>query len=840
MASFRDCILSAQKQGVLGDEEAEALINRYEEHRSARGGDPDAAKTGLAAELDEIAGRKRQLAALAEQKRDDIKAYLETYKTADGKHDVFAAVANLLENHGYGAGVSSLAGSAKAKFDLATGELADLLSKFRRSRLTGGRFNKPMAENVAREILGESTGSAEAAGMGKAVADVFERLRNEFNAAGGAISKLERYLPQSHDPRAVLNAGFKTWRDNIVPKLDLDKMKDPLTGGRLTPERLDETLKSAWEHITTGGWSDREPSAQPFGKGALANQRNEHRFLQFKSADDWLAYARDFGQGGPIEAIFQHIKGMTRDIAAMETLGPNPNATMEWLKQVVKSEASKRVTGQPSLYPEGKLAKIQDNLNYDSWRLQAIFENVQGRAQASRRIATGFGNLRNVLTSAQLGGASILAAVQDPFIDMAARHLSGLPVTKALGGIASTFSKGTRDKAVRAGLGLDDFAHVLGEEARYAGTLGGAEWSRWLADRTVNLNGLEPMTQARKHVFGLDFTAAMADHQHLPWDELGKANPPLQRSMADYGLSPKDWDKLRKIEAFRPEPDSAGHLRPTDVAQKDRRLAERYLEMILGQTERAVPTGTARSRAFVTGAATSGTAAGELINSALQYKSFTLSFMTLQMQALMQEARGGSAAGVAAVGGALVARGAAYAASLGTVLTLAGAVGMQIQNVVAGRDMQDMDTAFWLAALQKGGGLGIMGDFMFADMNRFGNTPLETIAGPTLGFMADTIKTGTGNLQKVLKGEKTHAARDLTNMMGRYTPMASSLPYTRAAYRRMFLDQLQYLMDPDAHKHFREQEQQLHRNTGQGYYWPPGASLPTRAPEFAEPKPARR
>lgn len=846
MATFRDCILSAQKQGVLSDDEAEALINRYQEHWDARraAGHEDAegaAKAGLASELDEIAGRKRQLAALAEQKRDDVKAYLETYKTAGGKSDVFAAAANLIENHGYGAATSSVAGSAKAKFDLAAGELADMLSEFRRSRLTGRRFNKPMAENVAREILGEPTGSPEAQGMGKAVADVFERLRNEFNAAGGNINKLDRYLPQKHDPRAVLSAGRDKWIEYIKPKLDLDKMRDPLTDGPLTPARLDETLKSAWEHISTWGWSDREASAQPFGKGSLANQRNEHRFLQFKTADDWLTYARDFGQGGPIEAIFQHIKGMTRDIAAMETLGPNPNATMEWLKQVVKSEASKTVTGQPSLYNgSANLAKVQDNINYDSWRLQSIYDNVRGRDQASRRIATGFGNLRNVLTAAQLGGASILAAAQDPFIDMSARHLSGLPMTKALWGIASAIKSGsTREAAVRVGLGLEDFAHVLGEEARYAGTLGGAEWSRWLADRTVNLNGLEPITQARKHVFGLDFTAAVADHQNLSWAELGNANRPLQRSMEDYGLTPKDWDKLRKIEAFRPEPDSAGHLRPMDVAQKDRRLAERYLEMILQQTERAVPTGTARSRAFATGTATPGTIVGEIVQSGLQYKSFTLSFMTLQLQALMHEARGGSAAGVAVQGGALAARGAAYAASLGTVMTLAGGLAMQLQNIAAGRDIQAMDTKFWIAAIAKGGGLGILGDFLFNDVSRFGASFLETVAGPSLTFMADVGKAGIGNIQKLVTGEKTHAARDLTNLMGRYTPMLSSLPYTRAAYRRTFLDQLQYLMDPDAHKHFRAQEQQLHRDTGQGYFWKPGESLPGRAPELAEPRKPR-
>lgn len=622
-----------------------------------------------------------------------------------------------------------------------------------------------------------------------------------------------------------------------MPKLDLDRMKDPLTDGALTPERLDATLRAAWEHITTGGWSDREPSAIPFGTGATANQRNEHRFLHFKSADDWLAYNRDFGQGDPIQAIFQHIKGMTRDTAAMEILGPNPAATVEWLKQVVKSEAAKLIAEKPSLYRGGNLAKVQDLLQgRDAVRLQSLWDAVNGQAVASRRIATGFANVRNVLTSAQLGGASILAAAQDPFIDMAARHLSGLPMARAMGGILKTFSTGTREAAVRAGLGLDDFAHVLGEEARYAGTLGGGEWTRWLADRTVNLNGLEPITQARKHLFGLDFTGAMADHAHLDWEALSRENRPLQRSMEDYGLYAKDWDKLRAVEPHIPSEGSAGLLRPTDVAAKDKRLAERYLEMILGQTERAVPTGTARGRAMFVRGTQAGTIPGELVRSAMQYKSFTLSFMASQWQGLMMEARGGSGAGAAAASGAMVARGAAYAGYMTGLMTLAGGAAMQLQNLAAGRDMQAMDTKFWVAALQKGGGLGIMGDFLFSDVSRFGNTPMETLAGPTLGFAADITKTVAGNVQKLATQDKTHVARDITNLAGRYTPMLSSLPYTRAAYRRTFLDQLQYALDPDALAHFRQQEQQLHSNTGQGYFWRPGEPLPERAPVLAEPK----
>jgi hypothetical protein len=106
---------------------------------------------------------------------------------------------------------------------------------------------------------------------------------------------------------------------------------------------------------------------------------------------------------------------------------------------------------------------------------------------------------------------------------------------------------------VRAGLGLDDFFHIMGEEARYAGTLGGAEWSRWLADRTVHLNGARtddagPQACVRPRLHGRWPTTRGA------FDDLP---PALQRTMEDYGLT-EGLGQAARRRAIPPQPDSAG------------------------------------------------------------------------------------------------------------------------------------------------------------------------------------------------------------------------------------------------------------------------------------------
>lgn len=856
--AFRDCLLSAVAQGAISHEEAETLLGRFDEEfaqaRLSLGDDAAAAaaKAKLEKDLRAEGFERRRRVLLQDAAQDRLAEYLQGHRNVGGRPDVFGAVLNKIENYGF-AGTSSIAGKAKAIVSLAHGQLADVLFAFRRSAVTGKRFNKPLADDVVREALGAATGKPEAKAMAEAVQDVFETLRQRFNAAGGAIGKIEGgYLPQFHDPRALINAGRETWKGFIRPLLDLERMRDPLTGDKLSPARLEQTLDAAFDAVTTDGWSKREPSSVRQGRGALASQRAEHRFLHFKDAEGWLDYNRQFGKGDPVKAIFEHINGMARDIAAMEEFGPNPNATLEWLKQIVQVEAGKAIAGRPSLYDVGSkdALKVADKINYLPWRIDAVYQYVRGRAVVSGRTATGFGNVRNVLSSALLGSASVLAATTDPFIDMSARYLSGLPITKALWGISKLASKGTREQAVRSGVIMDDFLHILGDEARYAGQLGGSEWSKWLAERTMKLSGLQPMTQARKHVFALDFQAALADAAGESWDTL---NPYLKRTLEGYGLDRTAWDVIRATPLHAPE-GGAGFLRPIDVAAladgpalpkvqkllgidatdgeiaanqaRDgvRRIAEQYLEAILQQTERAVPEGTARARSFVTGAAPRGSVFGEILESGLQFKSFALSFTTLQLQAVMQEVAAGGAA-----------RGAAYAGGIAIGLTLGGGLALQLKNVINGKDTQPMDDPrFWLQALQTGGGVGLLGDFLFADVNRFGHSLGEQIMGPTVGLASDAMRITGGNLQELIQGKDTKAGKEAVQTLGRYTPVLASMWYLRGAYRRVFLDQLQYLTDPAAHRSFREQERKLRRETQQGYWWRPGAVLPERSPALAQ------
>jgi len=847
--SFRDCIISAREQGGLSPEEADDLLRRYERNRAAFG---DGAKEKLEEELSAEAKRKLRLATLAREKQERIAQHLETFRNASGKADVFEAALKLIESFGF-SGTDNLRGLQHAIVAMSHGRMAELIQTFERNFYTGLHTNKPLANDVVREMLGQDTAKPEAKAMARAVAEVFDDLLERFNKAGGDVARLERYIPQHHNPLALMKAGFEQWRDWIVPRLDRAKMRDPLTGGALSADRFEESLRAAFRNITTDGWEGRTPTQQRMGAGAIANQRQEHRFLQFRDADAWLEYDRQFGHGDPLVAIFSHVNSMARDIAAMEIFGPNPNAMIEWLKQVVQSEAGKAQLSQQSLF-NAKAWTTQGTMDAGekaAQRIEDVYQFVRGRRPVSQQLANTTGDVRNVLTSIMLGSTSLIAATTDPFIELSARRALGMPLKDLLGSNAKVFADtvsqffaqlpaakivsrvidgmtgAPREMAARSAMIADEFLHILGDEARYAGTLGGRTWSRWLADRTLTLTGLSPMTNARRAVFGLDMQAFMADLSGKTFPELPER---WRIKMEGYGITAADWDVMRAVPHYTPDAGASGFLRPIDIARADERVAEKFLQMILGETERAVPSGTARSKSLIIGGGKKGTIATELVEGFTQFKAFGLSITTLQLEAMGRATQHFGKPG-----------GAAHAAWLLPLATLGAAVGIQLRHLAQGRDPERIDTPkFWLSALAQGGGFGIFGDFLFAEWNRFGRTLGEQVAGPQVGLVSDLFKLTLGNVQNVLEGKGGRFANDAALFAGRYTPFLSSAWQTRLAYRRLVVNQLQWLLDPQAERKFRDEQRRFLRERGQGFWWAPGDTASSRLPQAPQPIPEKK
>lgn len=834
--SLRNCIRNLHAAREITLEERQALERRYDallRQVMSRG----EARERLIAELEAERDQKKRTALLSEGAREALHEHFDRFRDIFGRRNVAKALRAAVENFGDANGFLDVESRRKAILAGTHVELEELLHEFRKGAFSGDlrrTMNPEVAaslENVVRELFGEATNDPRAKQLADSWANVSDGLRQRFNAAGGAIGKLERWgLPQHHSQLAVAEAGFETWREHLLPLLDRERMRDGLTGARLTDDELERALGRMYERIATDGMIDVEPSGVRVGAGALFNRHADHRFLHFKDADAWLAYQRAFGEPSPFSAMMGHLATMARDIAAMETFGPNPAAMLEWAKQMARREAGLMAANIPELdkglRPPTDPRERRRLANATEWNLNRVdqmWAHYSGSANApvNGRVANGLAAAREWVSATALGSAAI-SAITDQAFGAITRRFNGIPVLPQVSGWVRAVGTAGQREAVRAGLILDSAVHVMHQQAAYAGSVSTRTIAGYVNDRVLTYSGLSAMTQASKHAFGMSYQANLADHVNTGYLSLPE---PERRALARHGITSEVWDKMRAAPLYEPEP-GAVFLRPQEIAATaGRDIAERYMIAILRETAFAVPEPTLRARSLVLGATRPGTLEGEALRSFVQFKSFGVVVLMMHGERMLRElnARG-------------VAQGAAYAGGLLLATTLLGGVALQLKELVAGRDPRDMQpleklgAKFWGQAMLQGGGLGIYGDFLFADVNRFGGSLAGTIAGPLAG-RADLVRGLTiGNAIEFAEGkERTNIGRESVRALKEMTP-GSSLWYARLAWERVVLDQLQWLADRDAHQAFRRRLDQTRRERGNDYWWQPGETTPRRAP----------
>lgn len=378
--SFRDCIRNAVAQKEITLDEAQQIEKRYDA-LVAKVFSRGKAREQLIAELEAEAFEKKRRALLTETKRQQLDQELFGHRDHKGRQNPAEAFVMMHEHFGE-ARFADIESSRLAMLGQAHAKMEALLSEFRKGWFSGDlrRSRSAVAakmENVVRELFGEDSGDAAAKGLAGAFSDISEDLRQRLNGAGGAIRKLEKWgLPQFHNREAVLTAGRKVWTDRIVKDA---YAYDNITGEKLEGDALRQALDEGgtWLKITTDGWSAREPTGQRFGKGALFSQRTDHRFLHFKDAKTWLAYARDFGEGDPFAAMMGHVGSMVRDIAAMERLGPNPEAMREYLKQRLMQQAAAVAPARRTIAEQtAELKELNARLTRPSPRYEELADRI--------------------------------------------------------------------------------------------------------------------------------------------------------------------------------------------------------------------------------------------------------------------------------------------------------------------------------------------------------------------------------------------------------------------------------------------------------------------------------
>ena len=813
--SFKSCIQDGVFEGRISQaqaDEANGLFDELvEQYNRQMGPGPAqtkaAADAAQAARIESIQRKRRTLLQAQAWKRADLD--MRSYANGDPAEMGNAALALLEQDV-----VSNYASVAQLRDAItrrATSMMDEYLTTFKRD-LIGRTRNKATMNNLIREVFGENTGDAAARELAGAWGRASEYLRQRFNSAGGSISKrLDWGLPQSHSTERVRAVKFEEWRDFIAPRLNVDKMIDERTGLKFSPARLELALKDVYETIRTDGMASMKPSGTQRGR-SVATRRQDHRFLVFRNADSWLQYQQRFGNPDPFDSMMGHIDNMARDIAMMERLGPNPASTLTYLKQTMRKAAA----GD---------ARAENRANRKSAQLDDLYGAIMGRnnSPVDSTFSYTMAGTRQLLQAAQLGAASI-AALTDINPQVITRGFNGLPQVKTINQTLSALMilpQSERAKlALRLGLTAEAYTTLASAQMRYVGDISGPEVTRRISDFVMRASLLSPWTNAGRWAFGMEFLGHLGDQVGKTFSEL---DPNMRGALQRYGIGEDRWNIMRTTPLY--DFNGATFLRPNDIAARtdiDQRMAndltDKLLIMINTETNFAVPSTSIRGRLALTGNLQPGTVPGEIVRSFAMYKNFSVTVLNTHI------ARGLALEGVSAKG--------RYLGGFIVTATLMGALAMQLKEMAKGRDPVAMDSPeFWGSAMLQGGGLGIFGDFMFSQTNRFGGGLAETVAGPVVGLANDLNNLTTGNLMQFIKGEDTNVGREMIDFASRYTP-GSSMWYLRLGLERLVTDQVRMMVDPDAPSRMRRLERRYMNERGQEYWWRPGQTSPDRAPNL--------
>ena len=647
----------------------------------------------------------------------------------------------------------------------------------------------------------------------KGIAEVMHKYQRAAlqreNKAGAYIRLKEgRVVRTSHDPRRMTDAGKDTWVEYMMDgeRLDWSKTAD----GELLDADYDARrafLERSYEAITTGVRiaTDRTEISKAFtGPQNVAKARSASAVFTFKNPDKWYEYDQEFGRASLRESFVQDLQGSLRSTALMEQLGTNPEAMFDRVQKRLLEKYRSSPDKVKRLRREGTL------LNFEAMLAEVTGDVNVGSHTKLARFMHGY---RAVQTMAKLGGAFI-SAFSDVGFMASNRIYQGRSLMDAWGDSFSSVFKGMskgemREFADRLGVGFEaqigDFMSrfnasddIPGRTSKYLNTF-------------FKLNLLQPWTEANKRGVTLMIANDLAREAGKRFDDLPDD---MRRLLGIYDIDGQKWEAIRKGVAKGP--DGREYIVPGEIP--DESVRENVFNLLTNEAEFSVPSPGARERAILRQGYRPGTFAGEAIRFVGQFKSFGVLGLTKNVGRHMygSGAKTKREAFARGVGG-----------NLGLINTIVGttALGymvMQAKEVMKGREPRPPSFETFVAAALQGGGLGIYGDFLFGQANRFGGGTLETLAGPGIGSAAEAIDLLQRTRFALATGDDD-VRGDAIRFLKSNTPFAN-LFYTQQALDYMLWYQLQETINPG---YLSRMEQRIKRDNDQEYWLPPASIVAT-------------
>lgn len=775
--------------------------------------------------------------------------------------------------HGYSAGMQVLQEVDRyvqaTQSEVASDFLVALEGK--QKGILGLMEDKNFARDVVREVYGQDTGSK----MAKEVAGVWVSMSDSavdrFNAAGGNLGKIEHYVPQTHDDARMRQAaeilkgdyafqrflhqfGYTfndvnpygdnqmAWVSYVFDRIDKDRYVD-LNGEKMSDEDIVQMLSKAYDTIVQNGAENFEISAvagEGFGGGASrANRGDLHRSIHFKDAESFIEYQEMFGHGSFFGNMLGSLRRTAKDAALLEMMGPNPNNMNLGVKRMCQAEAD-QMNGKK----QGVLAPLKaKRIGVSKHFYDSAWSVLNGEASSVRPdrafVASLMGGARNLEVVGKLQ-STFINSLPDVATYFVSSKLHNVPMLRATANLCKAWGSESKDIARRAGLMADALASNL---ERFGQNNVGQGWTGMLANGMMKLSLLDQWTNGVRQASMINMMGTMSHVGEWDWNVLETFQ---KRQLERLGVTERDWKLWQAADPYRTQngarvltrqdirevnldklngvnPDGLSPEVENPFTQRDvDHAVSMYVAFLRDESGLASLAPDLRTRAISNIAGERGTLGGEIMRSVMLFKSFPVGFVLRHLERVSDLAQTkGRASAVK------------YAAAVVVCSTISAAISVQLKQLIAGRDMQDMtDDDFWWQALSVGGGLSFLSDMIIAGFdgqNAYGSPNVLRFFGPVAGTVLDTWDVAKASLNEGLYDKDTKVGAKALRLARGHMPFVN-LWYTKAVFDRAIYNDLMEFCSPG---YTARMEAWGLKNTGQEYWWAPTKLEPTRMPKMA-------
>ena len=223
------------------------------------------------------------------------------------------------------------------------GKLYRLISKISKTSwddFTSGKMDL----EIKQEMLGVNTGLKQAKQLADILKSFQEDLRLRLNDLGANIGKLDDWITRTvHNTDKMANASKRTkvvqdnkvaWREYIRERLDLKRSFSEVAD----IIKVNQILDDIYDSLMTGDHLKHGGTNSVYGTRNVANRLNASRVLHFKDAVARHEYDIMFGEPSLKESVISVISNSAKNIALMEVLGTNPQATLEKILSLLRKK----------------------------------------------------------------------------------------------------------------------------------------------------------------------------------------------------------------------------------------------------------------------------------------------------------------------------------------------------------------------------------------------------------------------------------------------------------------------------------------------------------------------